>query len=125
MHEAKENWIVFVGRTLNAAVTFDSPSENGFVVHWKAHGPSDKELFQLAEATNCDVREYTFTESEIDLFIPSPRRLSLDSQFHKQLQVPPNHPRWLVSIIPFAKDEPSQTAELNPFIIPEDWTEKV
>lgn len=124
-HEGKEKWIVFVGRTLNAAVTIDSPTENGFIVHWKAHGPTDNELLGLTEDSGSEVREYKFTPSEVELFIPSPRQLLLDSQFHKQLLIPPEHPRWLVAIIPFAKDEPTQIAALNPFIFPADYKEKV
>jgi hypothetical protein len=93
------------------------------MVHWNAHGPDDNEIASLVSDTGIEVREYNFHESKLPLMIPAPQNLSLDRSKMIQKFIPPNHPRWLVVIIPFSSTEPEQLGELKAFKFADDYIE--
>ena len=89
----------------------DEPQSSGVKILWSAHGPTDAELLELKPVSLAEMREYDFSESCYELFIPSSRALSQDTSKIRVTRVPSAHPRWMVITIPFHDDVIGKTVD--------------
>jgi hypothetical protein len=120
------NWIIFVPRTMNSTVRIHDPIDNGVYVEWASDGPTIVELAEIQTTLNIDVRDLSnFTKSSDSVFFPSPARLNVNTSKTNRIWFPKAHPRWLVAVIPFHRqeDDDSCFATLPPFQFPQDFTE--
>lgn len=124
--EGEKNWVIFIARNMNSNIRLTEVQPNGIILTWSATPPSDESIIAVQQITSMVAREMNFQRSRCNVFVSSPRPLSMDSSKIKKslTPLPPATAEWLVLSIPFEDPDEDMGIELTP-LKPNDPKERV